>query len=228
MDKTTWLRVIPESVGTTCGWCGTGVEMTRVGTTGGVVSDLGHGPGGTQTAVLADLFVCPRPDCREPSLVFFKGRYIWSLGTGDMSADRLFQLPRGTARKMEDLPEPIERDRIEAWSCYYGGDIRAAVIMGRAAIQRAARHLKAEGAGLKAEVRDLQSKGVITLELKKWADEVRIAGDDAAHPGELGEIDADEAKESLEFMDEFLQHSVAMPQRRRRREKERQSDLTSP
>jgi hypothetical protein len=77
---------------------------------------------------------------------------------------------------------------------------------------------------LKAELQDLPNKGVITLELRKWADEVRIAGDDAAHPEELGEIEDAEAKESLEFMDVFLRHSVAMPERRRRREEARKAE----
>jgi Domain of unknown function (DUF4145) len=124
---------------------------------------------------------------------------------------------------MEDLPPEIEGDRLEAWSCFYGGDLRAAVIMGRAAVQRAVRKLEATGAGLKAEIRSLSDRGIITLELKKWADEVRIAGDDAAHPEELGAIEEAEAKESLEFMDEFLRHSVAMPERRRRREEARKA-----
>src|SRR4029450_9229719 len=124
-----------------------------------------------------------RPQCRKASLLFFdaRGNFSAVLGGPTLAADLAFQLPTATAQPMDDLPELIEQDRLEAWSCFFGGNLRASLIIGRAAIQRAARHLKAEGAGLKAELADLLGKGTITSELKKWADEVRIAGDDAAH-----------------------------------------------
>jgi glutamate-1-semialdehyde aminotransferase len=115
---------------------------------------------------------------------------------------------------MEGLPPEIQADRDEAWSCFYGSDFRAAVIMGRAAIQRAVRRLDADAAGLKAELNDLLNKGVITKSLKEWADEVRIAGDEAAHPEDLGAVNRDEAHESLTFMDAFLDHAIALPAKR--------------
>ncbi len=95
----------------------------------------------------------------------------------------------------------------------HGGDIRAAVIMGRAAIQRAVRTLSAEGAGLKSEIAYLHAKGVLTTAVKEWADEVRIAEDDAAHPETMSKVTPDEAQASLEFMDAFLDHAIALPAR---------------
>jgi hypothetical protein len=50
---------------------------------------------------------------------------------------------------------------------------------------------------------------------------VRIAGDDAAHPDTLGAVTAEEAQESLEFMDEFLRHTIAMPAKRAARQQAR-------
>jgi len=95
------------------------------------------------------------------------------------------------------------------------------VIMGRAAIQRAVRALSAQGAGLRAEINDLEQKRVITTHLKDFAHETRIAGDDAAHPTTLGKVARDEAKESLDFMDEFLEHTIALPARRASRKQAR-------
>lgn len=224
MDSEFWLRLLPPSVGAPCGWCGKDVEMPIVTEWRGVVYGVRDAPSGSNRGVISSLYVCPRPECRRPSLVFFDATRDSGPLAPSSRAERIGQLPRGTAPPMEDLPPEIEGDRLEAWSCFYGGDLRAAIIMGRAAIQRAARRLKAEGDGLKAELQDLRNEGVITLELRKWADEVRIAGDDAAHPEELGEIEDAEAKESLEFMDEFLRHSVAMPARRRRREEARMAE----
>jgi hypothetical protein len=112
---------------------------------------------------------------------------------------------------MDGLSDEVQADRAQASSCFYGGDYRASVIMGRAAIQRAMRGLKAEGAGLKAEIADLHQKGRIMLSLKGWADEVRIAGDDAAHPEEFGKVTREEAEESLTFMDEFSTTPLSFP-----------------
>jgi hypothetical protein len=96
--------------------------------------------------------------------------------------------------------------------------------MGRAAIQRAVRDLGAQGVGLKQEINDLVSRGVITQSLGEFAHEVRISGDDAAHPEELGAITQEEAVESLAFLDDFLRVAVAMPELAERRRQERKPD----
>ncbi len=125
--------------------------------------------------------MCPRRECGSPSLVFFDATYYPRWG-GEPRLEQFGVLPRGTAQAMDHLPDPIERDRLEAWRCYFGGGIRAAVIMARAAVQRAVRHREAEGGDLRSEIDDLATKRKITEELKAWAHEVRLAGNDAAHP----------------------------------------------
>jgi Domain of unknown function (DUF4145) len=87
--------------------------------------------------------------------------------------------------------------------------------MACAAVQRAARSLGAEGKTIFDEINDLRTKGLVTEELKDWAHEVRLAAREAAHPEELGDVTADEARESLRFMDAFLEFAVALPARRR-------------
>ncbi|HEV3477898.1 MAG TPA: DUF4145 domain-containing protein [Gaiellaceae bacterium] len=121
------------------------------------------------------------------------------------------QIPVGTAESMEGLSPEIARDRGEAWSSYYAGNLRAAIVMGRAAIQRAVRRLGAEEARLKQEINDLVRRGVITESLGRFAHEVRISGDDAAHPEDLGAVSREEAQTSLDFLDDFLRVAVAMP-----------------
>jgi Domain of unknown function (DUF4145) len=170
------------------------------------------GRGGEVTIGAA--FLCPRDDCHMPSVVFLE----FSTYMGDATFyGTVGQLSRGRATPMKHLPEMIAKDRDEAWSCLYGGDYRASLIMGRAAIQRAVRTLEAEGDTLNDELRDLRDKGRITEDLMEYAHEVRIAGNDAAHPDELGEVTNAEAEESLTFMDEFLRHVIAMPTTRRAR-----------
>lgn len=219
-----WDDAIPELLDAQCGYCGKGVAMERV--TPGVewAREQGYSPGSYDVAVWA-VYVCPREACLKPTAMFFTVAYSYD---GSYLRGDPRQIPRGQAQPMDGLLTEIQADRLEAWSCFYGGDRRAAVIMGRAAIQRAARAKQAQGAGLKAEIADLARRGVITQHLKEWADEVRIAGDDAAHPTTLGKIDPDEAKESLEFMDAFLEHAVALPARRDARKQARKAQTATP
>jgi hypothetical protein len=162
-------------------------------------------------------YLCPRPECNRPSLVFVDVIYKSSLASygSDYRFDAVVgALPAGSAKAIEGLSDEIESDRQEAWRSFYAGNLRAAIIMGRAAIQRAARNLGATAGGLRAEINDLLRKGVITKALKDFADEVRIAGDDAAHPEDLGAVTREDAQTSLDFMDEFLEHAIAFPARR--------------
>lgn len=195
--------------------------MTRVGPTLAIKKiDV---PG--QLAGVAAMYACPRSECGMATMATF------ALGLYHGSVDRVERvevIPRGQAQPMEDLPDEVAEDRREAWPCFFGGDRRAAVIMARAAVQRAVRTLDATGTNLEAEINDLRSTGVITEELRKWAHEVRFAGNDAAHPDTLGKVTEGDAAESLEFMDEFLRHTIAMPARRAAREADRSAQRSSP
>lgn len=155
-----------------------------------------------------------------PSLLLFE--VVYSSGSLWVE-DTSHAIPTGSAEPMADLPPEVERDRHEAWARFHAWNYRAAIIMARAAVQRAVRQLNAEGAGLKREIQDLVAKGVITQDLSDFAHEVRIAGDDAAHPEELGQVTRQEAEESLQFLDSFLDVAIAMPERSKRRKEGRKA-----
>jgi Domain of unknown function (DUF4145) len=89
--------------------------------------------------------------------------------------------------------------------------------MGRAAVQRAVRTLGGEGRNLYTEIEELHKQTTISGELKEWAHEVRLAAAEAAHPEELGDVTKAEAQASLEWADAFLEYTVALPERRRRK-----------
>lgn len=203
-----WDDAVPERVDAQCGYCGKAVAMERIGRVIEFAQQHGMAPG-SQDMGVHTTYVCPREQCLKPSIAFFWLRRDHH-GDTYISEGPTF-IPRGQPQPKEGLPDEIQEDRREAWSCYYGGDYRAAIIMGRASIQRAVRQLKGKGAGLKAEINDLAQRHKITDALRDAAHEVRISGDDAAHPEDLGVVTEDEAKDSLEFMDDFLEHAVAMP-----------------
>ena len=89
--------------------------------------------------------------------------------------------------------------------------------MARAAVQRGVRHLDAKGRSLKDEIAGLLERQKITQDLHDFATEVRLAGNDAEHPEELGEVSPEDAEESLTFMDEFLRVALALPTRTKAR-----------
>lgn len=208
----TWDDETPKSLSIMCGHCGKGVEANRI-SKAVEVKRWDEPPGFGQFGVIVSAtYLCPRAECHSPSLVFMEFRN----DLGDTSGgDIVAQLPRGRPEPMEGLPAPIESVRAEAWSCYYGGDFRAAIVMGRAAVQRAVRTLGGKGRDLYHEIDDLREQGVVTEELKDWAHEVRLAAREAAHPEELGDVSHDEALESLRFADDFLRFAVALPAKRK-------------
>jgi hypothetical protein len=208
----------PKQANAICGWCDTGAQFDRVTDTV-VMSQQNLGSGGQRTRISA-AYLCQAPKCGLLSILYFN---VESGRWGTAAPALIAQLPRAVAKEMEGLPDLIERDRLEAWSCFHGGDVRAAVLMARAAVQRAVRSLEAKGPNLKAELADLLSKQKITQDLHDFADEVRLTGNDVAHPEELGDVSEGEAQESMTFMEDFLRVAIALPQRQKERKAKRES-----
>ena len=206
-----WDDGTPKRMDATCSWCGKAVEMERLSPS--VLFGRTEFHSMPETVNVGALYVCPRSECHRPSLLVieFHEQYgkTWSPSV-------IGQLPRGVAQLMEGLPGEIESVRSEAWSCFYGGDYRAALVVGRAAVQRAVRSLGGEGRDLYTEIDSLRERGIVTEELKEWAHEVRIAAREAAHPEELGEVTDAEALASLQWADSFLEFAIALPARRHR------------
>lgn len=77
------------------------------------------------------------------------------------------------------------------------------------------------GGTLKSELDLLVDRGIITRQLRENADEVRLSGNVVAHPEELGEASDKDAEDSLVFLDNFVETTLAIPARQRRRREER-------
>lgn len=157
--------------------------------------------------------------CNRVSMGIFSIYY--SVGDWHFHDDGTF-IPSARATPL-DIPHPdVEADRMEAWASHHAGQHRAAVLMARSALQRSARVLDPSFRGsLNAELDNLVTTGVITNQLRANADEVRLLGNDAAHPEELGAVSDGDARESLEFLDDFIETTIVIPERQRRRAQER-------
>jgi hypothetical protein len=90
-----------------------------------------------------------------------------------------------------------------------------AAVMARSAIQLVVRYNGAKGATLKQEIDDLAKKGILPPVMKEWSHEVRVLGNENAHPkpGEegTGQKDAKDVVEFLGFLLKMtynLQHDI--------------------
>ena len=158
--------------------------------------------------VLAAVYQCS--GCSKATLFEFQ-----VFNVGGLTASLLHAYPTAVAKPWEELPDELRADHAEAWSCYLAGQHRAATLVARGVLQRAVRLMTKVRGSLKLELDALSSEGTITKQLRLAADEVRLTGNDAAHPEELQVISASEAADSLAFLDDFLQTTVVLPQRQK-------------
>lgn len=180
----------------------------------------------TPKARLAGIYQCA--GCENASL------FIWWLPSSDADSLVLEHVwPTRRASEMDDLHSEVEMDRLEAWNSYLHGQHRASILMARSALQRGVRYLLREHDGalrkddrepsLFSELDLLVDRRIITPQIRANVDEVRLAGNDVAHPEELGEISQQDAEDSLAFLDDFLQTTLAVPARQRKRQEDREA-----
>ena len=66
---------------------------------------------------------------------------------------------------------------------------------------------------LHLQIDEMAKKGLITEPLRQWAHEVRLGGNDGAHPDKDGlkDVSPQDADEIIEFTTQFLHHVYVMP-----------------
>jgi hypothetical protein len=123
--------------------------------------------------------------------------------------------PLGKPRDAVDpsVPKPIADDFAEALRCQHIQAYRACVVMCRRAIQSSALHLGANGGRLIDQIDDLSKNGIITAPLKEFAHEIRLTGNDGAHPDKDGleDVAQKDGEAIIEFTREYLHHVYVMP-----------------
>lgn len=109
------------------------------------------------------------------------------------------------------VPEPMRGEMDEAKRCFSIKAYRATSLMARRIIQIA---LIGKGANTKKtlfeQVKELRSKGIITEDILKATDAVRLVGNDAAHSKDF-DVTEEEALEVLELAEVFLEALYVIP-----------------
>jgi len=144
--------------------------------------------------------------CNNPVLI---------LGYGD----RIYPTPLPSPTD-KNIPEAIRNDLDEAKMCFSVSAWRGAAVMARRAIQSAAIEKGATKSRLVDQIEELKNKGLITVDLKEWADVVRWVGNDAAHPGN-DNVTRDDAKDILDLAEQFLHVLYVTPALAKARKKKR-------
>jgi hypothetical protein len=132
-----------------------------------------------------------------------------------------------------DKPQPSEQWPLQVqrfWTQAHQSHNReiwdAASVMARSALQVALREQGAAGRSLKDQVDSLADKGLLPPAMNDWATEVRLLGNEAAHP-EVDETEANpqDVSDALEFLDQLLNYFYDLPAAIRRY-RERRAERT--
>lgn len=141
---------------------------------------------------------------------------LWSASTsggrGGLHAFRVIPYPLGSFDPPEHWPAKLGSFWAQANRALARGDFDAAVQMARSALQLALREHGAKGDKLKTEINNLAESGVLPPLMKDWSHEVRLLGNESAHPEETGEdVDSKDANDIVEFLDFLLIYLYNLP-----------------
>jgi hypothetical protein len=149
--------------------------------------------------------------CKKYALVV--GRRIRTSGDSNYSLIDFY--PAGSPNDSVDsnVPTSIAEDLREGLRCRWVSAYKATVVMCRRAIQSTCLDKKMADAKLQLQIDEMATKGLITQPLKQWAHEVRLGGNDGAHPDKDGlkDVSEQDADEIIQFTREFLHHIYVMP-----------------
>ena len=103
----------------------------------------------------------------------------------------------------ERIPEHIRNDLIEAKICFSVNAFRGCAVLARRALQSACLDRGASKDKLVNQVEEVASKGIITNDLKEWANVVRWVANDAAHPDKQA-VTKEDSEDVLKLAEQFL------------------------
>ncbi len=130
----------------------------------------------------------------------------------DTSNNLKFQYPIAGMSIDQSIPQEVAEDYIEGMKCLSVGAHKAAVTMFRRSLQTALLQKGALRGELRNQIDELAGRNTIPSDLKDLAHNIRVTGNDGAHPN-LVDIRPEDAKEIKEFTDHFFDYVYVIPSR---------------
>lgn len=128
------------------------------------------------------------------------------------------------------MPQPIASDASEAFRCFGVDAWRATVAIARRAIQASAYQQGAPNKNLYEQINWLDEQRKITPQMRQMAHEIRLSGNDGAHPDKDGlkDVGKEQAAAVLAFLRDFLRQLYQMPARLERARAKAVDSASSP
>jgi hypothetical protein len=122
-------------------------------------------------------------------------------------------------------PDDLTRLFLQASNALKRGDADASGAMSRKVVDISTQQLlgaeKYRDRTMFGKIEALATKGVLTTDLKDWAHEVRLGGNDASH--DLDPFAIEEADELLDFVELYLNYVYSLPGRLKERREQAES-----
>ena len=103
----------------------------------------------------------------------------------------------------EDMPEDVKKDYEEAARIFIKSPRGAAALL-RLGLQKLCIHLGEKGKNINDDIRSLVEKKVLSGQVIKVADTLRITGNNAVHPGQISDEDFDRAAAKMFDLINFI------------------------
>ncbi len=111
----------------------------------------------------------------------------------------------------EDMPENVKKDYEEAARIFIKSPRGAAALL-RLGLQKLCIHLGEEGKNINADIRSLVKKEVLSGQVVKVADTLRITGNNAVHPGQIVDEDFDKvAGKMFDLINFIVKKAITEP-----------------
>ncbi|WP_070865515.1 DUF4145 domain-containing protein [Neisseria mucosa] len=111
----------------------------------------------------------------------------------------------------EDMPEDVKKDYEEAARIFIKSPRGAAALL-RLGLQKLCIHLGEEGKNINADIRSLVKKEVLSGQVVKVADTLRITGNNAVHPGQIVDEDFDKvAAKMFDLINFIVKKAITEP-----------------
>ncbi len=111
----------------------------------------------------------------------------------------------------EDMPDDVKKDYEEAARIFIKSPRGAAALL-RLGLQKLCIHLGEEGKNINTDIRSLVKKEVLSGQVVKVADTLRITGNNAVHPGQISDEDFDRAAGKMfDLINALVEETITKP-----------------